>query len=101
MTRTEPPNGGAAAQPRPAGARRGFAARPGYLGPGPAVYPPDMAAARSKVFAACRANGLAFLEGATPDNITQRLDEGVRVIAGGRADTALVGRAHSRRAMPV
>ena len=34
MTRTEPPNGGAAAQPRPAGARRGFAARPGYLGPG-------------------------------------------------------------------
>jgi len=73
----------------------------GYLGPVPAVYPPDMAAARSKVFAACRANGLAFLEGATPDNITQRLDEGVRVIAGGRADTALVGRAHSRRAMPV
>ena len=41
-----------------------------------------MEEARAKVFAACRKNKLAFLEGATPDNIAASLDEGVRVIAG-------------------
>lgn len=63
-------------------------------------YPPAMQAARNRVFAACRANGLAFLEVGTPETIAARLDEGVRVIAGGREDTARVGRAHQRRAMP-
>ncbi|WP_170979358.1 aldolase/citrate lyase family protein [Roseomonas sp. HF4] len=63
-------------------------------------YPPAIAAARARVFAACRANGLAFLEACTPANITARLDEGVRVIAGGREDTARIGRAHQRRAVP-
>ena len=42
-------------------------------------YPPVMQAARDKVFAACRRNGIAFLEGCTPGNIVERLDEGVRV----------------------
>ena len=42
-----------------------------------------------------------FLEGATPENIAARIDEGVRVIAGHREDTAQVGRAHQRRTMPV
>lgn len=63
-------------------------------------YAPEVAAARARVFAACRANGLAFLEGCTPATIAARLDEGVRVIAGGREDTARIGRAHQRRAMP-
>ncbi|WP_431272238.1 aldolase/citrate lyase family protein [Dankookia sp. P2] len=57
-------------------------------------YPPQMQEARDRVFAACRANGIAFLESCTPDNVVARLDEGVRVIAGGREDTARVGRAH-------
>jgi 4-hydroxy-2-oxoheptanedioate aldolase len=64
-------------------------------------YPPVMEAARAKVFAACRANNLAFLEGATPDNIAQRLDEGVRVISGHDPETAKVGRAHQKRKLPV
>ena len=64
-------------------------------------YPPEMEEARERVFAACRRNKLAFLEGATPDNIAANLDEGVRVISGHREDTAKVGRAHQRRAMPV
>jgi 2-keto-3-deoxy-L-rhamnonate aldolase RhmA len=72
----------------------------GYLGEPPNPYPPAMAAAREKVFAACRANGLAFLEGCNPQNIASRLDEGVRVIAGGREDTAAAGRAHSKRNIP-
>lgn len=63
-------------------------------------YPPEMQEARDRVFAACRANGVAFLEGCTPDSIAARLDEGVRVIAGGREDTARAGRAHQRRTMP-
>jgi len=64
-------------------------------------YPPEMEAARAKVFAACQKNKLAFLEGATPENITQRLDEGVRVISGHNQEVARIGRAHQRRTMPV
>ena len=64
-------------------------------------YPPVMQAARDKVFAACRQNGLAFLEGCTPANIAARLDEGVRVISGHNADMARMGRAHQKRTMAV
>jgi 4-hydroxy-2-oxoheptanedioate aldolase len=60
-------------------------------------YPAEMAEARARVFAACRARRIAFLEGATPETIVAKLDEGVRVIAGGREDTATIGRAHQRR----
>jgi 4-hydroxy-2-oxoheptanedioate aldolase len=64
-------------------------------------YPPEMEAARAKVFGACRKNKLAFLEGATPENIARSLDEGVRVISGHNPETAKVGRAHQKRTMPV
>jgi 4-hydroxy-2-oxoheptanedioate aldolase len=64
-------------------------------------YPPEMEAARAKVFAACQRNKLAFLEGATPETIAQRLDEGVRVISGHSQEVARIGRAHQRRTMPV
>ena len=39
--------------------------------------------------------------GATPENIVAKLDEGVRVIAGHREETAMIGRAHQKRTMPV
>ena len=64
-------------------------------------YPAEMHEARERVFAACRRYGIPFLEGATPATIAAKIDEGVRVIAGHREDTASVGRAHSRRTMPV
>ena len=64
-------------------------------------YPPEMQEARDKVFRACRNNGVAFLEIGTPETIAQKLDEGVRVIAGHREETAHIGRAHQRRTMPV
>ena len=64
-------------------------------------YPPEMQEARARVFGACREHKIAFLEGQTLETITARLDEGVRVIAGGREDTAKRGRAHQKRAMPV
>jgi 4-hydroxy-2-oxoheptanedioate aldolase len=57
-------------------------------------YPEPMEGARARVFAACRRNGVAFLEYATPETVAASIDEGVRVIAGGREDTARAGRAH-------
>ena len=73
----------------------------GYLTMPREPYPPEMARARERIFAACRRHGVAFLAGATPETIAARLDEGVRVISGHREDTARVGRAHQRRGMPV
>jgi len=64
-------------------------------------YPPEMQEARDRVFAACKRNGIAFLESCSPANIVRRLDEGVRVIAGQRQETAVLGRAHQKRTMPV
>ena len=46
-------------------------------------------------------NGVAFLQGCTPDNIVARIDEGVRVIAGHSEAAAIKGRAHQKRTLPV
>lgn len=62
---------------------------------------PRLTEARERVKAACDANGLAFLDGCTPENVAAKIDEGVRVIAGHSEDTAEIGRAHSKRTMPV
>ena|SRR5258708_22993451 len=43
----------------------------------------------------------AFLETATPESIIAKLNEGVRVITGHLEETAIIGRAHQKRAMPV
>jgi 2-keto-3-deoxy-L-rhamnonate aldolase RhmA len=64
-------------------------------------YPPEMQEARDRIFAACRKNKLAFLEGCLPSNVIGRIDEGVRVIAGGSEESAIKGRAHQKRKMPV
>jgi 4-hydroxy-2-oxoheptanedioate aldolase len=65
-------------------------------------YPDDMWAARNKVFAATKAAGIAFLEGMTAQNVTQKIDEGVRVSSAGRGgqEIAEIGRRHTRRQMP-
>jgi len=73
----------------------------GYLSVPRHPYPPQMKVARDRVFAACRSNHIAFLEVCTPADISGRLDEGVRVIAGHRQETAAIGRSHQKRAMPV
>ncbi len=64
-------------------------------------YPPEMQEARERVFGACQARGIAFLDTCTPENVPRKIDEGVRVVAGHRADTSKVGRAHTKRTMPV
>jgi 4-hydroxy-2-oxoheptanedioate aldolase len=73
----------------------------GYIAVPRDPYPPEMKEARGRVFAACQKNHVPFLETASPENIVAKLDEGVRVIAGHREETARIGRAHQRRAMPV
>jgi 4-hydroxy-2-oxoheptanedioate aldolase len=64
-------------------------------------YPPEMQEARQRVFHACQACGIAFLESCTPESVVKKIDEGVRVVAGHREETANVGRAHTKRTMPV
>jgi 4-hydroxy-2-oxoheptanedioate aldolase len=64
-------------------------------------YPADMQEARTRVLSACQANGLAFLETCAPENVAKKIDEGVRVVAGHREETARIGRAHTKRRMPV
>jgi 4-hydroxy-2-oxoheptanedioate aldolase len=60
-----------------------------------------MQAARQRVFSACQENGIAFLESCTPENVVKKIDEGVRVVAGHREETARIGRAHTKRRLPV
>jgi len=64
-------------------------------------YPPEMREALRRIFAACRRNGVAFLEIGTPVNIVAKIQEGVRVIAGHSEAAARLGRAHQQRRMPV
>jgi len=64
-------------------------------------YPPEMVAARNRVLAACKANGLAFLEQVTPENVAAQIDEGVMVGAGKQAQAAAeIGRGHTNRPKP-
>lgn len=67
----------------------------------PRPFPPEMQEVRQRVRAACQKHGLAFLESAGPDDVVAKIDEGARIIAGHREDVAQIGRAHTRRAMPV
>ena len=59
-------------------------------------YPPEMIAARTAVLKACKANGIAFLDGVTPDNVTDRIDEGV-MVSGCSREAAEIGKKHTGR----
>lgn len=61
---------------------------------------PQMRAARAKVLAACKKNGLAFLNTVRPDDVTEMIDEGVMIGSGGGEATADKGRKHTKRQMP-
>ncbi|MBM4419344.1 MAG: hypothetical protein FJ033_13695 [Chloroflexi bacterium] len=66
-------------------------------------YPAPMQDARDRVLAACKSNGVFFLNMVLESDVTQRIDEGVRVCACGRSGerAAAIGRQHTRRTMPV
>jgi 4-hydroxy-2-oxoheptanedioate aldolase len=64
-------------------------------------YPSDMIAARSRVLAACKANNIAFLNTVRPDDVVERIKEGVQIGSGGNgAEAAEIGRRYSHRKMP-
>ena len=46
-----------------------------------------------------RSANVAFLDGANPENVAQRIDEGVKILSAGE-EAAEVGRQHTNRAMP-
>ncbi len=60
---------------------------------------PEMAKARSRVLAACKANKLAFLNTVTVDDVEEMIREGVRIGSGGQA-AAEKGRRFTKREMP-
>ena len=63
--------------------------------------PPDQRIkdASVRVKNACDKNGVKFLESATPENITEVIDSGARVIAGQSQEAAKIGRKHTNRKM--
>ncbi len=67
----------------------------------PTPPPAEMVDAEERVKRACKANRIAFLGICTADDIEKRIDEGVRIVAGGQEDVARKGRAYTKRKMPV
>lgn len=67
----------------------------------PQPWPVLMQETHERVKAACREHGVAFLDVATPENICEKIDAGARVIAGGKEQTAQIGRAYTKREMIV
>lgn len=59
-------------------------------------YPPEMIAARTAVLKACRANGVAFLDGMKPENVADRIDGGV-MVSGCSREAAEIGKRHTGR----
>ena len=66
----------------------------------PQPWPAEMQETHERVKAACRQNGVAFLDGSTPETVAEKIDAGARVFSGGNEETARAGRAHTRREMP-
>ena len=62
---------------------------------------PRILEARERVFEACKKNNVAFLETGSPEDVVSKIDEGVKIIAGQRSDTAKVGRKYTKRTMPI
>ena len=64
-------------------------------------FDPRVQEASERVQKACEENGVAFLSGGTAETITAKIDSGARVISGSNPEIAAIGRAHSKRKMPV
>lgn len=65
-------------------------------------HPPEMQEARRRIFAACKANDLFFLNAVTPTNVIQMIEEGVMIGFGGNAgqECAEIGRRFTKRILP-
>jgi 4-hydroxy-2-oxoheptanedioate aldolase len=65
-------------------------------------YPPAMVDARARVLAACKRNNVAFLNTTRPDDVVERIKEGVMMGASavGGQEAAEIGRRFTGRTMP-
>jgi 4-hydroxy-2-oxoheptanedioate aldolase len=72
----------------------------GVAGGGGGRMAPEMVAARKRVLEATKAAKIAFLNTANAQNVTQMIDEGVRIGANAGAEAADIGRKHTKREMP-
>jgi 4-hydroxy-2-oxoheptanedioate aldolase len=63
------------------------------------IKDPKMVAARSKVFAACKANHIFFLNSFSSEDVTSMIKEGV-MVGPASAETAAIGRKYTNRAQP-
>ena len=70
----------------------------GIRGPG-AESRPEMVAARAKVFAACKANKVFFLNSMNPGNVVAMIQEGV-MVGPASQQAAEIGRQFTKRQMP-
>jgi 4-hydroxy-2-oxoheptanedioate aldolase len=64
------------------------------------VEPPPLKAAADRVIAASKAANVYILDNARPETITQQIDAGIMIIAGGIKEVADAGRRHTRRSAP-
>jgi 4-hydroxy-2-oxoheptanedioate aldolase len=73
----------------------------GYLeGRADPPVPAEVDAAGRRVLELCKKYGIAFLDNVLPENVERRIDEGVRIGAGRRQDSAEKGRRYTKRQMP-
>lgn len=61
---------------------------------------PQMAEARKRVLNACKKNNIAFLNTVRESDVTEMIDEGVKIGAGASEATANKGRLYTKRQMP-
>jgi hypothetical protein len=70
----------------------------GVRGPNPERNP-QMQAARTKVFAACKANHIFFLNSMNPNNVIDMIKEGV-MVGPASQEAAEIGRKYTNRQLP-
>src|SRR5579883_3363138 len=71
----------------------------GILTPNVAEKDPRMLAARARVFAACKANKVFFLNSMNPNNVIDMIKEGV-IVGPASQQTAEIGRQYTKRKLP-
>lgn len=64
------------------------------------VEPPPLRAAAERVIKASKAANVFILDNVRPEDVTRRLDEGIRIGAGGIEEAAEIGRRHTKRTLP-
>ncbi len=71
----------------------------GYKNVPDTPYPEEIRGARTQVMNACKTMTIAFLDGVAPENVIDKIEEGVKICSGS-LEAAEIGRKHTNRTMP-